>query len=98
MGMLYEECKKCKGCIAIFGHYVGFIYCDDCKTRMNNNPENYKDSKFQKHIVRCPQCSFTVTFESMDKVGEPETRCVKCDCKMFEGILPITSLTDGDGK
>ena len=45
MGMLYEECKKCKGCIGIFGHYVGFIYCNDCKTKMNDNPENYKDSK-----------------------------------------------------
>jgi len=83
MGMLYYDCKKCKGCIAIFGNSVGFIKCEDCKKWIHND----KGHKFQKHITRCPQCSFTVSFESMDKVGETETRCVKCDCKMFEGIL-----------
>lgn len=86
MGNLYYGCKKCKGGISIFGHYVGFVKCDDCNTRLDPNPANYKDSKFQKHIVRCPQCSFTVTFESMDNVGGVETQCLNCQCKMFEGV------------
>ena len=84
MGMLYYDCKGCKGCIGIFGHFVGFIRCNDCNLNLDSNPENYKDSKFQLHIVRCPTCSFTVTFESMS--DDIECRCIKCDCKMHEGI------------
>ena len=66
--------------------------CDDCKIELDSDKANYKDSKFKKHIVRCPTCSFTVTFESMGKI---ETTCLKCQCKMFEGI-PTTDETNGD--
>lgn len=83
MGNLYYGCKKCKGGISIFSQYVGFVKCDDCKIWLDDNADNRKDSMFAKHIVRCPTCSFTVTFESM---GTIETTCLKCQCKMFEGI------------
>lgn len=83
MGMLYKECKKCKGCIGIMGQYVGFIKCEDCKKWIQKD----KNSMFKKHIVRCPTCSFTVSFESMDE--GTDTRCIKCDCKMFEGITNV---------
>lgn len=82
MGNLYYGCKKCKGGISIFGQFIGFVKCDDCKTKLDADPANYKYHKFQKHIVRCPQCSFTVSFESM---GEIRVECLKCQCKMFEG-------------
>ena len=75
MGMLYKECSKCKGCIGIMGQYVGFIKCDSC----NNWIQEDKDPMFKKHIVRCPTCSFIVSFQCM---GEIYTRCIKCDCKM----------------
>jgi len=80
MGSLYKECKKCKGCIAIFGQYVGFIICEDCKIWIQEDEK----PMFQKHIVRCPTCSFTVSFQCMGKI---DTRCVKCDCEMFEGVI-----------
>lgn len=90
MGNLYYGCKKCKGGISIFGHYVGFVKCDDCKTKLDPDPRNYKDSKFKKHITRCPECSFTVTFESMDE--HPKTECLKCQCKMYEGVTDIANI------
>lgn len=85
MGMLYYACNNCNGCIGIFGHFIGFIFCEDCKKWIHKD----KGHLFQKHIVKCPVCSFTVSFESMG--DEIETRCIKCDCKMHEGIISKNS-------
>ena len=83
MGNLYYGCKKCKGGISIFSQFVGFLKCVDCNRRLGSDPACYKTHRFSKHIVRCPQCSFTVSFESM---GQIQTTCLKCQCQMFEGV------------
>jgi len=86
MGNLYYGCKKCKGGLSIFGQFIGFIKCVDCNRRLDDDPGNYEDSKFSKHIIRCPQCNFTASFESM---GDFNADCLKCQSKMFEGY-PVT--------
>jgi len=77
MGMLYEECKKCKGCIGIFGQFVGSVKCEICKKWIQEDT----DPMFAKHKVKCSNCNFTVSFQSM---GSIETRCIKCRTKMEE--------------
>lgn len=76
MGMLYYECKKCKGCIAIMGNFVGFVLCENCKRWIQED----KDPMFKKHNVQCYDCKFKVSYQSMDEA--PDARCVKCDRRM----------------
>ena len=83
MGMLYYECEKCKGCIAIQGQLVGFVKCENCKHEITH----CKNRMFAKKHFKCLGCNLHVSFDSN---GKATAMCVKCDIPIPELKMKIT--------